>query len=197
MIIANDCFGEMLAMITSSFLKGSKEGMLESSFLQTSERYTSAMTSLTTNLREAKFEQYVLGLENEYRIEAELVICMQRLAHSIGGLRSAAAMQFSLLSQSVAVCSRSPTRSGRSSAHEPLPSITSTAEEFWQSHTAVDEESEARSDRVNSIGSANDVDEHLDHRNAHLAVDVWAKFIRHLGPSMVFASSLHSAFPED
>jgi hypothetical protein len=99
MIKATNSFGDMLAMITRGFLTGSEEELHNQSFVEASNRYKSVFTSLTKSLKEAKYEHYAFGTENEYHIETRLVDCMQRLAQNIGGLRSSAETQFSLLSQ--------------------------------------------------------------------------------------------------
>jgi hypothetical protein len=49
------------------------------------------------NLIEAQREHYLLGSERQYHIEAKLVRCLLRLSQNIGGLRSAASTQFSIL----------------------------------------------------------------------------------------------------
>ena len=49
------------------------------------------------NLVEAQREHYFLGSEKQYHIEAKLVRCLERLSQNLGGLRSAASTQFSIL----------------------------------------------------------------------------------------------------
>jgi hypothetical protein len=49
------------------------------------------------NLIEAQREHYLLGSERQWHIEAKLVRCLNRLSQNIGGLRSAASTQFSIL----------------------------------------------------------------------------------------------------
>jgi hypothetical protein len=97
MIKATDSFGDMLTMITRGFLSGSETDLLSTTFNSALSQYKSVFTQLTKNLKEAKLEHYVLGTEDQYKLEAQLVNCLQRLAQSIGGLRSAATTQFTLL----------------------------------------------------------------------------------------------------
>ena len=66
MIRVTDSFGDMLAMITRGFLNGSEEELHNPSFIAASNRYKSVFTSLTKNLKEAKYEHYVFGTESEY-----------------------------------------------------------------------------------------------------------------------------------
>ena len=103
MIKTTDSFGDMLTTITRGFLSGSETDLRSTSFNNALNRYKSVFTQLTKNLKEAKFEHYVLGTEEEYKIQANLVNCMQRLAQSIGGLRSAATTQFALLRETAGI----------------------------------------------------------------------------------------------
>lgn len=97
MIDTTDVFGDMLSMITRSFLSGNESDLKSRAYQNTTSRHKSVLTQLTKNLRESKAEHYLLGTENQHHQELKLVQCMQRLSQSIGGLRSAAMTQFSLL----------------------------------------------------------------------------------------------------
>ena len=99
LIQVTDSFGDLLAIITRGFLTGSEEEIQQQSFLDASDKYKKVFTSLTKNLKEAKYEHYVLGTEKEYWLETKLANCVQRLAQNIGGLRSAATTQFLLMAQ--------------------------------------------------------------------------------------------------
>ena len=99
LVQVTDSFGAMLTMITRAFLTGSEEELQHQQYIEASAKYKKVFTSLTKNLKEAKYEHYIVGREEEYRLEAKLVNCMQRLAQNIGGLRSAATTQFLLLAQ--------------------------------------------------------------------------------------------------
>jgi hypothetical protein len=78
-------------------LNGSEDELLGTAFKKAAANHRTVFTSLTKNLSEAKYEHYVRGTEQEYELEKKLVDCMQRLAQHLGGLRSAASTQFSLL----------------------------------------------------------------------------------------------------
>lgn len=99
MIVLNDSFGDLVTMITRAFLIGSEDEVERKSFYGASEKCKKQEASLIQNLKEAKYEHYVMGREKEYQIEKQIVSCMQRLSQSIGGLRSAASTQFMLLDQ--------------------------------------------------------------------------------------------------
>ncbi|KAJ4303787.1 hypothetical protein N0V90_002688 [Kalmusia sp. IMI 367209] len=98
-IKSTDAMGEMLTHITRSFLSGNEIDLKTPSFLRASNQSKSTYKTLVKNLGEAKYEHYVLGTEEEYKIASQLVKCLEQLMQSIGGLRSAAETQFTLLSQ--------------------------------------------------------------------------------------------------
>ncbi|EXJ63236.1 hypothetical protein A1O7_03683 [Cladophialophora yegresii CBS 114405] len=99
LIQVTDALADMLALITSSFLSGD-EAELEDHVLQgISDQHKKASSTITQNLKEARYEHYLLGTERQALIEARLSQCIQRISQSIGGLRSAAAMQFVVTKQ--------------------------------------------------------------------------------------------------
>ncbi|KAH6643746.1 Fusaric acid resistance protein-like-domain-containing protein [Boeremia exigua] len=99
-IQSTDAMAESLNSIARSFLSGAEQDLRSDSFVRASNKSQSAYKLLVKNLGEAKFEHYVLGTEEEYKISARLVKCLEKLIQSIGGLRSAAETQFTLLAQS-------------------------------------------------------------------------------------------------
>ncbi|KAJ4992198.1 hypothetical protein SVAN01_02217 [Stagonosporopsis vannaccii] len=99
-IQSTDAMAENLNAIARSFLSGAEQDLRNESFVRTSNKSQATYKTLVKNLGEAKFEHYVLGTEEEYKISARLVKCLEKLMQSIGGLRSAAETQFTLLAQS-------------------------------------------------------------------------------------------------
>lgn len=89
----------MLAMITTGFISGSEDDSLLREFSAASSAYSSLYPQMMKNLREAKFEHYVVGHEKLYALERSTVLSMEKLAQSIGGLRSASNTLFGLLLQ--------------------------------------------------------------------------------------------------
>lgn len=196
MIKTTDSLGDMLTMITGGFLSGSENDLRSSSFNNALTRYKLVFTQLTKNLKEAKFEHYMLGTEEQFKHEASLVNCMQRLAQSIGGLRSAATTQFTLLRES-AKGSSTPINPPRALAE--LPSISSTLnvrQDQFAVLTAIEETPEEGS-------GAEDVNEATTrHHSRHATggsvtsvasypmptvrtpAEIFSRFIIHLGPSM-------------
>lgn len=185
-IQVTDSFANMLSMITRSFLTGSEEELLQDPFLRRSTQYRAVFESLPKNLKEAKFEHYVMGTENEYQLEVKLVSCMQRLAQNIGGLRSAATTQFLLLAQ--------PTFDGAATPRSPVfssPQIeTSFIEERLRSPAenkgilaAINETPEDGSSGGTSYRRQASEDSYLP--TANTSAEIFSRFIAHLGPSMV------------
>lgn len=99
-IQSTDAMAENLNAIARSFLSGAEQDLRNEDFVKASSKSQSTYKTLVKNLGEAKFEHYVLGTEEEYKISARLVKCLEKLIQSIGGLRSAAETQFTLLAQS-------------------------------------------------------------------------------------------------
>ena len=198
MIKATDSFGDMLTMITRGFLSGSESDLRSNSFRSAQNRYRSVFTQLTKNLKEAKLEHYVLGTEEEFKLENSLVNCMQRLGQSIGGLRSAAMTQFALLKESSEVGCSSPT-----SARFPFPdtygsSVSSTngsRKDRFAILTAIEEASEEGSGTEDQPVTT-PIFPRMDRQGTESSIasstmptvrtpaDIFSRFILHLGPSM-------------
>ena len=192
MIQVTDAFSHILSTITHSFLTGSEQELQESSFVETSNRYKSLFTSLNKNLKEAKFEHCFWGTEREHQLEVRLTKCMQRLSQNIGGLRSAAATQFDLLSQPPAG-GATPTKSSHSSITNSnatslmMPDLSLPRDQYGVL-TAIDESPE---DDVNSEETLNRLQNRAGQPNedylptVHSPSEIFTRFILHLGPSMV------------
>ncbi|OKL55719.1 hypothetical protein UA08_09095 [Talaromyces atroroseus] len=90
----------MLGSVTESFLTGSDEEMYTPPFTNASAQNKNTYVLLDKLVKEAKLEHYVAGTESEYRLEKRLVRCVQDINQNMGGLQSAAALQFQLLKQS-------------------------------------------------------------------------------------------------
>ena len=97
---ATTAYATILTGITSSFLSGTEEDLKHSAVKSAEDILNKAYNALGTNLNEAKWEQYLLGNERRWAIEERLFKCLQRLTQDIGGLRSAASLQFDLLAES-------------------------------------------------------------------------------------------------
>lgn len=199
MIKATDSFSDMLTMITQGFLGGSEYELESKSFIQALSRYKSVFTQLTKNLKEAKLEHYVLGTEDEYKLEASLVNCMQRLAQSIGGLRSAAATQFTLLGEGVDTENPNPTTPVRLhllSQESTLSSIDSRQGRFAVL-TDIEERSEEGSGAEDQTPTRHiltpALTPQLERQGSESSVnastvrtpsEIFSRFILYLGPSM-------------
>lgn len=187
LIQVTDSFGDLLAMITRGFLTGSEEELQQESFRDASDKYKKVFTSLTKNLKEAKYEHYVLGTEKEYQLEARLVNCIQRLAQNIGGLRSAATTQFLLMAQPSVSGSVTPA----STIYAPTPKFgyftssssgqTSPSEDHGVL-AAIDETPEDASSE--ECLSPNAFQEDGSVHSVTSPSDIFARFIIQLGPSL-------------
>jgi Fusaric acid resistance protein-like len=188
MVDVTDSLADMLAVITSSFLSGIEEELGEVRFLDATEQHKKSYSTLGKNLKESKYENYVLGTERRYSIEAKLVHCVQRITQSIGGLRSAAAMQFIVVKEPPPR-SRGE-RSGRdldsygSTLSTPLnfrsPSRTFSGELSTSTLPAIDEvpdEEDRDDDAIVGAGGR---------RASHIKspAEIFSLFIAHLGPCM-------------
>lgn len=185
-----DSFADMLTVITRGFLNGSEEELRQAQFLRASTHHRKVFASLTKNLKEAKFEHYVVGTENQYHLEAKLVSCMEGLSQNIGGLQSAAETQFLLLAESMTAGGTTPHSSLYSTPK--LRTSLSFASDVMMSPlesrgplAAIDEDLEedrAPTETSNHQRQLSD-DSYLP--SMKTPADIFARFIEHLGPSMV------------
>ncbi|MCJ1309391.1 hypothetical protein MMC25_003050 [Agyrium rufum] len=186
LILVTDSFGDMLSSITHSFLTGSEEELQEESFISASKKYRDTFSKLDKQLKEAKFEHCFLGSEKEYHIEAKLVGCMKRLAQNIGGLRSAATTQFTLMSQSNAPGGATPEASMFSSTLDESNSVSdalkTTFPENYSLLTAIDEVSDEDSRSNADHESSAQTSQVLP--TVQQPTEIFERFIMHLGPSM-------------
>ncbi|PGH19061.1 hypothetical protein AJ79_00095 [Helicocarpus griseus UAMH5409] len=182
--------GAMLGIITESFLQGSPEHLQQELFNDASNRNRKAYTALDKWLKEAKLEHYLAGTEREYHLEKKLVRCIQDIIQNIGGLRSAADLQFDLLKQSYQSSRATPVPEGASpflpsglnpsifsptprSLHEEPSTITPVLERSQTGKSSTDAEQTLK-------GSSQGNDSFVPQSPA----DIFEKYILHLGPSM-------------
>ncbi|CAD6505189.1 BgTH12-00684 [Blumeria graminis f. sp. triticale] len=134
MIKTTESVGEMLSLISQGFISGSDTGIRSGLFTNTQKKHKVLFTQLTKCLREARFEHYILGTENQYKNKAKLVNCLERLALSIGGLKSAATTQLTLLKESSGISSSTPTNNSRCTPESffdlPLATNNGRADKF-------------------------------------------------------------------
>lgn len=191
LIQVTDSFGDLLTLITRAFLTGSEEELQQQHFLDASDKYKKVFTSLAKNLKEAKYEHYVMGTEKEYQLEAELVNCMQRLAQNIGGLRSAATTQFLLLAQTGVSIPPTPLSSNPSLApifpSFPFLDGSKSPSEEHGVLAAIDEtpEDESFEDGPPAFPFGENQSPAPTIKSPS---DIFSRFIMQLGPSMVITS---------
>ncbi|CAN9471943.1 unnamed protein product [Alternaria alternata] len=125
-IKSTDAMAEMLNGITLSFLSGAESDLKSDSYVEASKKSQATFKTLVKNLGEAKFEHYALGTEEEYKINAKLVKCLEKLMQSCGGLRSAAETQFTLLAQSES--------EPNGASHQPIPANGTVTSSIFSEH---------------------------------------------------------------
>ncbi|KAF2147466.1 uncharacterized protein K452DRAFT_217473 [Aplosporella prunicola CBS 121167] len=179
-----DSIGDMLTMITRSFLSGFEEDLKHPDYVEAAEKYKSVFNSLTKNLGEAKMEHYLLGTEKEYWIEARLVRCMERLAQDVGGLRGAALTQFALISKHPGTtASTAISRINSGDFNTTLFQSPETTHTHLSSLAAISEVDE-ESDRASQSSGAGASTAPSGGLTAETPSDIFSMFIAHLGPSM-------------
>jgi hypothetical protein len=189
MIDATDAFSDMLATITQSFLTGSETDLRSSAFQDANRRYKSTFGQLKKHLKEAKAEHYVFGTENEYKHEAKLVNCMEKLAQAIGGLRSAAMTQFTLLKETYSSGNFAQANSVRyKSAQIRSGSSLSSRQDRFAVLTAIDEAPDESSE-AEDLGLQRGLDRRSSSNASsmpavHTPTEIFERFILYLGPSM-------------
>ncbi|KAJ5823095.1 Brefeldin A-sensitivity protein 4 [Penicillium robsamsonii] len=199
LVTVTDTLALMMALITESFLSGTEEVLASAEFVDAEARHRKAYSQLDRLVREAKLEHYVAGTEKEYRLEKNLVRWVQDITHNMGGLRNAAALQFSLIRETIARESSSPGDQHGISTHvdyfTPLERSWSFPDgSFLEPIVERPEEelSPGGSIRSHQLGSGESTP-----RPALLPADVFTIFISHLGPSMrSLAFTLKEIFKE-
>lgn len=207
-IKSTDAMAEMLTGITKSFLSGAESDLKSDSYLRASNQSAATYKTLVKNLGEAKFEHYAVGTESEYKLNVRLVKCLEKLMQSIGGLRSAAETQFTLLAQSEVHSNSSDNPPGNghaltspfldnsvSQSPPQLASPGSVVERRSSILASIDELPEdSRDASVQASADASDDERsvaqfgslrtpNLSHHDLHPA-DMFSVFIAHLGPPM-------------
>lgn len=211
-IQATDAMADMLNGITRSFLSGAEEDLKNDAFVKANRQSKTTFKTLVKTLGEAKFEHYALGTEEEFQIQSRLVKCLEKLIQSIGGLRSAAETQFTLLAQSSSGVTPSTGNPANGTARSSVFSEQTISQSPPQllspslSHierrssilASIDELPET-SAQVSATASADVSDDESNQRRESTKAipslmhsdlspaDMFSVFIAHLGPPMVRA----------
>lgn len=193
LVIATDTLATMLAIMTESFLSGSEEELASTEFVEAETRHRKAYNQLDKLVREAKLEHFAAGTEREYRLEKRLVRWVQDITHNMGGLRSAASLQFSLIRETIA------RESGSSSGHQAVQTdYYASLERSWSypDGSLLEPIEECPEEELSPGSDQNtlrrDRDGEAKDRASLLPADVFTMLISHLGPSMVRYASAWS-----
>lgn len=195
LVTVTDTLATMLAIMTESFLSGSEEELASAEFVEAETRHRKAYNQLDKLIREAKLEHFAVGTEREYRLEKKLVRWVQDITHNMGGLRSAASLQFGLIRETVA------RETDPSSGHQAEQAdYYASLERSWSYPDGsflepIDERPEEElSPGADPNTSSQDGDTKAKDTASLLPADVFTILISHLGPSMVRYSSVWSEF---
>ncbi|POS84158.1 hypothetical protein EPUL_004266, partial [Erysiphe pulchra] len=190
MIKVADSAGDMLSMIARGFLTGSENEIHSTMFTNAQKKHKQSFAKMNVCLREAKFEHYLLGTESLYKYESNLVNCMERLSQSIGGLRSAAMTQFTLLKELPTYGNSTPITSSQnmpeSYADSLLATIIRRNEEFavQKSTNKVSHENSKTESHQKSRNSIRIIDERIA-RGLSLDSSFFIPTVRN--PSQIFS----------
>lgn len=189
LVQVTDSLGDLLTIITKGFLTGCEEELQQRQFTDASEKSTKVFNTLTKNLKEARYEHYIMGTEKEYQLDAKLVSCMQRLSQNVGGLRSAATTQFLLIAQAPAsgTASITPISTGFGTpVFSSVPTMTNGSKSPSEQHgvlAAIDETPEEETLEDSRLAHPMpDGDSLVSTLNS--PSDIFSRFITQLGPSM-------------
>lgn len=177
----------MLACVTESFLTGSDEGLSALNFTGASVRNRKAYSVLDKLVKEAKLEHYFAGTEREYRLEKRLVRVVQDINQNMGGLQSAAALQFQLLKQSQ-LHETAPRESKSTTRDEDLilsPDGWSAFEEAGSLASIDQLQYEPTEEQSFDISTLNVDQEDGNDQPVQSPQRMFEVFINHLGPSLV------------
>ncbi|KAJ6141679.1 hypothetical protein N7470_010069 [Penicillium chermesinum] len=186
LVKAADTLATMLSLITASFLDGSEEILASEKFLKAERDHRQAYNKLDGLIRDAKLEHFLAGTEKEYRLEKRLVRWVQDITHNMGGLRSAAALQFSLIREPTAADSDTPTGIATPNAGEAMPLQYSWSYTDGSFLEPIEERPEEDLTDGNST-----------HESVFSPAGVFSIFIQHLGrPMHSLAFTLKEIFNE-
>lgn len=192
LVTATDTLATMLAVITEGFLSGSEDELQTAEFVEAAARHKSSYGQLDKLLKEAKLEHYVAGTEREYWLEKRLVRWIQDITHNMGGLRSAAALQFQLLKQTQKDHSsvRPHDEDYDSFGHSTEPAVSGSWSFFEGAGFLTpiferpEEECHHHQEQQQQVHNSDGTDEAAAQRPLS-PEDTFRVFIAHLGPSMV------------
>lgn len=186
LVKATDTLATMLSLITASFLDGSEEILTSERFLKAERDHRQAYKTLDGLIRDAKLEHFLAGTEKEYRLEKRLVRWVQDITHNMGGLRSAAALQFSLIREPLAPETDSPSGIATPSASEAVPLARSWS---FPDGPFLDTIEERPDEELTDANSTNE--------SIFSSAGVFSIFIHHLGrPMHSLAFTLKEIFNE-
>lgn len=183
MVTITDALSDMVGTITSGFISGDEKELNHEKYSRVEDQHRKSATSLAQNLKESKYELNVFGREREAGIQAQMVECVQRIAQSIGGLRSAAVMQFVIIKQPAPFVSSQ--RMGTFASYNSLDTTPCRTPNLERRATMGASIESLFDSMPNSPGIANGTTAtHRNYSKFRSPRQIFELFIDHLGPSM-------------
>ena len=177
---ASVALSDKLSFIARGFLNGDEDEVNSADYGRIRSRYNSAYANMTSTLREAKNEHYVLGREKVYQLDKRLYKSIETLSQAISGLRSAMDAQFTLQKEAP------PTDNQSGTFGPPSPKLIRTASAIDNTgeRLSVIDESDEEHEPMRR-GSLHRSDPSLDRTPVFRhPSDIFSLFIALLGPSM-------------
>ncbi|PCH02750.1 Brefeldin A-sensitivity protein 4 [Penicillium occitanis (nom. inval.)] len=178
----------MLGYVTESFITGSDDEMHTPPFTNASTQNKRSYVLLDKLVKEAKLEHYVAGTEREYRLEKRLVRCVQDINQNMGGLQSAANLQFQLLKQpqqGSGIFSPGRNILARKNSSTSYPGVWSVFEEATLTLSREPEEADLTAEPLAMHVPVSNLDHEGRVSTATPSPQrMFEVFIEHLGPSM-------------
>lgn len=175
-----DLLGDLLISVTRAFLSGQESELQDPVYRELNKAHQASLNSMKKNLSEARSEHFFLGTERQARIERKLVTCLQRLSQDLGGLRSAASTQFTLIGQVIENRPKTPVQSPRRLSSPAIsPAQAGRVRNILETLHEDPEETEDHA----SFFPNGDADGDRDRRPSLSPADMFGTFITQLGPS--------------
>ena len=184
-----DGLAHMLVAVAVSFLSGSQSDLDHPNVLNEARKLKVVLAHLETALEEAGYEHYVVGTEKQFHAERKLVTVLQHLSQDLGGLRSAAMLEFALIAEPVPASLRKT--STWTVGQHPETTTTKYARSglYWNTLSAIAEAREPSNHAQEPLQWFVPPEElsreFSEPASAATPSEIFMTFITHLGPPMV------------
>lgn len=184
-----DGLAHMLVAVAVSFLSGSQSDLDHPNVVNEASKLKVVLTHLETALEEAGYEHYVVGTEKQFLAERKLVTVLQHLSQDLGGLRSAAMLEFALIAERVPASVR---KASTWVVDEDLETTTPERNHsgpYWNTLSAIEESQEPANHAQEPLQwfiPLGELSREISEpASAATPSEIFMTFITHLGPPMV------------